>query len=388
MIDFVYHNPVKILFGRKKLTLLATELKGLGKKPLIVCGQNHLFKNSVFEQINTLLSEADIPYHLFRGIQANPVLSKVYEGITQYRDQHCDCIIAIGGGSVIDTAKAISVGVVHDYDIWNLFLGKKSIQQTVPIITIPTTAGSGSEVNGGMVITNDFHNLKLGYAHRLLFPRICIADPSLTLSLPEKQTIDGMIDACIHCLEPYLSHQSDNIIFQPRLLELIIHSILKVGTSLRETPQSYHLRAEMLWLSGLAMNGLGTSGLGRVQFELHLLEHSLSALDSAISHGEGLASLLTGWLTFNSVRLSERIDRLNLCLIENQFQLPVRDNTNLIDYFNNLLSEFKAPRSISDIGITSKDIPRLVMHCMVQAKIWKMKHCHERYLADIFAACL
>lgn len=388
MRDFVYHNPVKILFGEQKLALLPTEIGSLGQKPLIVCGQRHLFESATFERICALLQASGITYHLFSGVQANPVLSKVHAGIAQYRQQQCDCIIAIGGGSVIDTAKAISVGSVHDYNVWKLFLGKKTIRQTVPVIAIPTTAGSGSEVNNGMVITDDRHNLKLGYGHRLLFPRVCIADPCLTVTLPQKLTTDGVIDAFVHCLEPYLSHQSPQARFQPRFLELLIKMILNTGISLIKDPQSYSLRAEMLWMSGLAMSGISTSGLGRLQFELHLLEHSLSALDSTISHGDGLAALLPGWLNGNADRLTTRLNCLSNYLSQ-ATDNPVRLSTHPVAYFKKILATLNAPQSLTDLGIVKKDIPQLVAHCQLQARIWKMKQCSSSdYLASLFNTCL
>ena len=271
----------------------------------------------------------------------------------------------MGGGSVIDAAKAISAGISVEHDIWKFFTGKKSVHQCVPLITIPTAAGSGSEINHGMVITHDEHQLKFGFAHRLLYPRICLADPSLTITVGADQTAYGCVDALCHCLEPYLTTRSEGIEFQRGFLENTARTIVESTMGCLKCPDSYMHRSALLWASMMAISPISTAGLGRIYHSLHVLEHGISAHHD-VAHGAGLAALLTGWLSFHEQEFSDLISRWG----ERVFGLSsIQQPSETIESVRSFLGSLGLPLSLGDLGLTDKDLDPVASHAVAQLKV-------------------
>ena len=368
MENFVYHHPVKIIFGDDVLDQLGHELSSLGSHVLFVYGQASIKKTGLYERITGILENSGIGYTEFGGIHPNPLLSTVREGITAARESGCEAILAVGGGSVIDSGKAISAGVLVEHDIWKFFTGKKTVAQALPLLSIPTVAGSGSEINHGMVLTNDELRLKFGFAHRHLYPRVCIADPSLTCSVTAEQTGYGCVDALCHSLEPYLTTRAVGIEFQKRYLENCARTIIQAARGCIDSPDSYDHRASMLWSSMMAMSPLSTAGVGRVHHSLHVIEHGLSALHN-IPHGAGLAALLIGWLNYHLKQWENSISGWG----EEVFgvagdSLPQKAEAT-IESLKRLLISLGCPTCLDDLGLTEKDIGPIAAHAREQLRV-------------------
>ena len=384
MENFVYHHPVKIIFGRQALDQLGRELAELGSRVLLVYGHNSLVQSGIHRRISKILQDSGIEFVDFGGIRPNPTLSTVRQGILKAREAKCEVILSVGGGSAIDTAKAISAGLLVEHDVWQFFNGKKSVRQSVPLITIPTAAGSGSEINHGMVITHDEHRLKFGFAHRLLYPRVCLADPSLTFTVGADQTAYGCVDALCHCLEPYLTTRANGIEFQRRFLENAARTIIDATRGCLENPGSYTQRSALLWSSMMAMSPTSIAGLGRIYHSLHVLEHGLSAHHD-IPHGAGLAALLTSWLTCHQDEFRNTISQWG----EQVFGLTGPQKSSVtIEWLRSLLDSLGLPLSLGDLGLVDKDLDAIASHAAAQLKVRKIPGLDESRALEILRQAL
>src|SRR5210317_976724 len=180
MKNFVFHNPTKILFGKDTIPSIGDETAAFGKKTLMVYGQNSIKENGIYDQVTKSLQDAGVTIVEHGGVKSNPVLSHVHEGIKLAKEHNIEVIVAVGGGSVIDSAKAISAGALIEHDVWKFFTGKKSVKDALPLTCVLTLAASGSEMNSGMVVTNEETKQKFGFANKLLFPKTSILDPTST----------------------------------------------------------------------------------------------------------------------------------------------------------------------------------------------------------------
>ncbi len=387
MDKFVYHHPVKVLFGQGVIDSVGSEAAGLGSNALLVFGRQSSRKYGLGERVAASLKAHGVSVAKWGGVRPNPLLSKAQQGIETARVHGCDMVVGLGGGSVLDTAKAIAAGVAANHDIWKFFTGKKSVTATLPLITIPTVAGSGSETNNAMVLTHDEQRLKFGFGHRLLFPAVCLADPSLTCTVPAAQTAYGAVDALCHCLDPYFSSRATGTQFQLGFLEHLCRTIIDAADRLRETPDSYDDRATMLWSASLAMAPLAVAGLGKVSFAIHLLEHGLSAATD-LAHGAGLAALLPGWLRYHQDELSERLARFGVQVFDTGRLDERRQAGAAITALEAFLRRSGCPVSLTEAGITRRHFPGLIDHCLQQARIWRMKDCDGPALEAMLEACL
>lgn len=386
MDNFVYHHPVKIMFGAGNLDSVGTEVGALGNRVLLVYGQASLKENGILARVVKALSEQGLEIFELPGVQPNPLLSFVHNGISKARRHNCNVILAVGGGSVIDTAKTIAAGVSVNHDVWKFFTGKKSVHSRLPIVTVPTIAGSGSEINHGIVLTNDEKQLKFGFGHRFLIPDVCIADPSLTFSVPASETAAGGIDTICHCLEPYLSTTAKDIPLQKGFLETIGKTMVDSVPACLKNPQSYQDRSTMLWCSMAAMSGYGSVGLGKVYFSLHALEHPVSVL-TGIAHGHGLAALLPGWLDFHKDRLAERLGEWGVHVFGVKAGTPIETADATIAAFRTFLQTIDCPVSLRQIGCSPKDLDDFANHAMAQARIWRLKHFTVNSTREILELC-
>ena len=206
MQNFVFHNPTKILFGKNTVPAIGNETALFGKKVLLVYGTGSIKKTGLYDRVIESLQKAELTVIEHPGVQSNPVLSHVHEGIALAKEHSCQVVCAVGGGSVLDEAKAICAGSTVEHDVWKFFTGKKSVKQPLPLTTVLTLAASGSEMNSGMVITNEKTSQKFGFANKHLHPKTSILDPTLTFSVPPDYTAFGAVDAIAHVLEFLFHH--------------------------------------------------------------------------------------------------------------------------------------------------------------------------------------
>ncbi len=387
MHNFVWHNPTKVLFGCDTLPKIGAETAAWGKKVLLVSGQASLKRNGLHEQITHSLREAGLDIIEHDGVRSNPLLSHAHEGIAKARAHRVEVIVAAGGGSVLDTAKAIGAGAVVEHDVWKFFIGKKGIKGTLPVLTLPTLAASGSEMNSGMVLTNDQTLEKFGFGHRLLFPKVSILDPRTTCTVPPNYTAFGAVDALSHVLEFYLTTNEAETSVQDRLMEGLMENAMAACTRSLADPHDYPARADLMWVAALALSGLSAAGLGRVGFPMHLIEHSLSALYD-IPHGAGLAVVMLGWLRHHQQSHAKRIAQLGRRVFGLRASLAEPQAAEqTITALHSWLRSVQAPTTLAELAVPLTDIPRISENTQGLARIWRLADSTPQQVATILHLC-
>ncbi|WP_448874753.1 iron-containing alcohol dehydrogenase [Desulfobulbus propionicus] len=387
MHNFVFHNPTKVLFGRGTLAALGSETLAWGRKALLVHGQGSLKRNGLHGQIMDNLRESGIEVIEHGGVRSNPLLSHAREGVAKAKAAKVEVIVAAGGGSVIDTAKAVGAGAVVEHDLWKFFTGKRGIKGTLPVLTVPTVAASGSEMNSGMVLTNDQTREKFGFGHRLLHPKVSFLDPTTTFTLPPDHTAFGAIDALNHVLEFYLTTTGANTPVQDRLMEGLIENAMTACTRCLAVPHDYDARSDLMWTAALALSGLTAAGLGRVGFPMHLIEHSLSALFD-VPHGAGLAVVMLGWLRVHRKDCAPRIAQLGRRVLALTEPADRKATDQTLARLEQWLRSVGAPTTLDQLGISAADIPALSENTRGLARIWRLREYSPEKVAVILQACL
>jgi len=308
MRNFTFQNETKIEFGKESYKKLPEQFKKDGiDKILMVYGRNSIKKIGLYDTLIKDLKDAGIEVIEISGVQPNPRLSLVKEGLEKFKNEKCQAILAVGGGSVIDTSKAISAGYFYDGDIWDLFAKKAPVKEGLPIYTILTLSATGSEMNGNAVITNEKTNQKWDISSKALFPVVSYIPPELQFSLPKSQTINGGVDAISHVMEFYFDTTPRTEI-QDALAEGIIKTVIKATETLIEDPEDYQCRAALAWGATLALNGLLATGKQGGDWSSHMIEHALSA-KTDVAHGKGLAIVFPAFLEFSKSKIMEKLDR-------------------------------------------------------------------------------
>ena len=386
MDNFVFHNPTKVIFGRNVLEQSGRETALFGRRVLLVSGRNSAKASGIYDTVLQSLTEHCERVVEFGGIQANPVTAKVREGAALARENNTDVICALGGGSVMDSAKAIAAAVPAAHDVWKFFTGKKPVKSCLPVITVPTLAASGSEVNSGMVLTNSETGQKFGFGNRHLNPKVAIMDPEATFTVPHNQTVYGCVDALSHLMELYFTNSIENPSFQNNFITGVARTIFENCEPALKSPTSYSHRANLMWSASLALNGLSAAGLGKVGFPMHLIEHPLSARYN-LAHGEGLAIVSIGWLRYSRNEIKDRIvDFFQSAAPQLVNAKPDAEST--IDNFEMWLSSLGAPTRLEDAGIHKEDFDLLAESSAAQAKIWRMREYDKEKVKDVLTACL
>ncbi len=293
MLNFRHHIPTIVYFGKGQISALSDELKSRAKKILIVTGEGSIKKYRIFDDAIEQVNKAGIAYTELSGIKPNPRLESVYKGINICRKENLDFILALGGGSVIDAAKAIAMGVKYSGDVWDFFTKDISCQAALPVGVVLTLAATGSEMNGNTVITREDTQRKLAYSSGLLRPAFSILDPEYTFTVNKYHTAAGVVDIMAHVFEQYFSRTKASGV-QDRLAEALLKVCIKYGPVACKKPDNYDARANIMWAGSLALNDL--IGEGKQQdWASHAIEHELSA-EYDISHGAGLAIIIPNWM--------------------------------------------------------------------------------------------
>lgn len=308
MTHFTYHNPTRIEFGPDKENQIGKWLKEdeIGKV-MLVYGTGSIKNNGLYDRVIENLANEGIEYIELGGVISNPILSKVYEGIDLARMFDAQAILAVGGGSVIDTAKAIAAGVAYGGDVWDLYLGQSAVNKALSVYTIVTLAAAASEMNGNSVITNEVTRQKYSIGSKLLNPKLSIVNPELMMSVSKEYLAYSASDIIAHAIETYFT-ATDHPRFQSRLVESIVKSVIELTDRLMEHPDDYDARAEFAWVSSQALNGLTTSGTGGGNWPNHMIEHALSALFN-IPHGAGLSIVVPAWMSWYKEKNKVQFER-------------------------------------------------------------------------------
>ncbi len=259
MINFTFAIPTKIIFGKGAEQKLGREIASRGKKALLHYGGGSIKQNGVYDKVVASLKDAGVEYVELGGVKPNPRLSLVYEGIELCRKQGVDFILAVGGGSAIDSAKAIAVGVPYEGDVWDFYTGKATPDAALPVGTVLTIAAAGSEMSTGSVITNEDGMFKRAVNSSLIYPAFSILNPEFTYSLPAYQTSCGVSDILAHLMERYFTNVK-GVGTTDRLLEGAMKSIIESGLLALEKPDDYDVRSEIMWTGAIAHNNLLNTG--------------------------------------------------------------------------------------------------------------------------------
>lgn len=359
MINFNFVSPTKIYFGKDKENELSNILSEMNvHKVLLVYGQGSIIKNGLYDKITKNLQTAGIFYKELSGIRPNPANSKTIEGIKICRENDIRFILAIGGGSVIDTAKSISVGFYYDGDPFDFNLHKVKPTKALPVGVILTISASGSELSDSCVIMDDETKKKCGFNSDIVRPQFAIMNPEITYGVNKYQTGCGIVDIISHSLERYFS-KSDEFEMSDSLALAVIKETIIAGNAVIDNPKDYNARASLMILGSYSHNGL--TSLGKVKdMPIHTLEHALSAYDISIAHGAGLAVLIPGWMSFCYMNDVDKFSRFS----NEIFNISCKDKVesakigiqSLKDYFKKI----GMPTTLGELNLTKKDIPHLV----------------------------
>lgn len=296
MENFVFFPATKYVFGKGVENQVAVQLKAFGmKKPLIVYGKGSVVRSGLLDRVKKSLSDAGFSFEELGGVQPNPVDEKVYEGIELAQKTGIDSVLAVGGGSSIDTAKAIAAGMLYDGDFWDFYCGKAKVKDALPVGVVLTIPAAGSEGSRNTVITNLRTGQKLGMGCDPLRPKFALMNPELTFTLPPYQTAAGITDMLAHLMERYFSNTPE-VEITDRLGEGVMKAIIEEAPKVMTDPHNYDARANIMWSGTLAHNGV--CGCGREEdWATHGLEHELSSL-YGVTHGAGLAVMFPAWMTY------------------------------------------------------------------------------------------
>ena len=297
MNNFDWYAPTHIVFGRGTESEVSSLLKSSKcNRVLLHYGSGSVIRTGLLDKIKSSLDKEGIDYVELGGVVANPRLSLVYEGIELAKSKGVDFILAVGGGSVIDSAKAIAYGAVADFDVWDLYDRKRTPESALPVGVILTIAAAGSEMSNSSVITNEDGGIKRGYSNNMVRPKFAILNPELTMTLPDFQTACGCTDIMMHTMERYFT-SAGNMELTDGIAEALLRTVIKNALILVEDPKNYEARAEVMWAGSLSHNGLTGCGNGGDDFATHRIEHEISGMFN-VAHGAGLAAIWGSWARY------------------------------------------------------------------------------------------
>ncbi len=363
MNNFTFWNPTKIIFGRDTLSGVAAELESAGlSRVLLLYGKGSIFRNGVHDKVVRSLEESGIAYIELGGVQPNPVISKVREGIELCRAEGLQAIVPVGGGSVYDTAKGIAAGFPYDGDVWDLFNDRVPVPAGVlPVYGILTTSATGTEMNRNAVVTHDEENLKWALHNDLLYPAVSVIDPSIQASLPPEQTARGTVDTIAHVLEVYFDG-TRGLDLMNDYAESLVRNSIRHGRILMSDPESYESRAELAWASTLALNDSTKAGRSNGDWSSHAIEHSLSALYD-VAHGTGLAIVMPAWMKYVSAENADLFARFAERVFGIEEGSEAERAAAGIEALKAFFLELGEPVTLEAIGVGEEDIPAIVANC-------------------------
>lgn len=365
MYNFEYYTPTFIEFGKKSEEKVAQLIKAQnGKKVLIHYGGHSAKKSGLIDKIEKLLTEENIPYVELGGVVPNPRLSLVYKGIELAKKENVDFILAVGGGSVIDSAKAIGYGIANEGDVWDFYAQKRVTDKCVPVGVVLTIAAAGSEMSNSSVITNDETGLKRSYHTEISRPRFAIMNPEFTMTLPEYQTACGCTDIMMHTMERYFT-AGETMELTDKIAESVMQIVLKNALILLEQPDNYEARAEVMWARSLSHNGLTGCGIKNKDFATHMLEHELGGVYD-VAHGAGLAAVWGSWARYVYKECLGRfkkfaINVMNVEEVGSDEEIALKG----IEAMEKFYHSIGMPTSIKELGLelSDADIEKLADQC-------------------------
>ncbi|MBQ9201993.1 MAG: iron-containing alcohol dehydrogenase [Bacteroidales bacterium] len=366
MKDFIYYAPTEVVFGRESEDKTADEVKKYGgHKVLVHYGGQSARRSGLLDKVCHQLNESGIEVVELGGVVPNPRLSKVREGIALARREGVDFILAVGGGSVIDSAKAIAYGAVYDGDVWDFYLHRAEAVACLPVGVVLTIPAAGSEMSEASVVTNEDGDIKLGYSSDLSRPRFAIMNPERTFTLPAWQTAAGVTDIMMHIMERYFTHD-DDMTLTTEIAEGILRTMKDSVFAVLKNPSDYRHRAQIMWGGSVAHNGL--TGCGVLDdWATHQLEHELSGMFD-VTHGAGLAAVWPSWARYVYRENVSRFVRFAVKVmgVENDFSDPEGTALRGIEAMERFYRAIGMPVNIHELigrEVTDEEIHEMVRKC-------------------------
>ena len=358
--DFTYYNPTRIHFGRDAIGHLTEELIHYGKNVLLVYGKGSVKKSGLYDNVLAILKQADKNVTELSGIKSNPSYTQLLEGARLVREHQIDLILAVGGGSVIDCAKGISVSAYCDGDPWQKYwIDFQPIEnKIVPVGAILTMVGTGSEMNGGSVITNEEKMLKCGRVFPAeVNPKFSILNPTYTYSVPKYQMASGIFDTTSHLMEQYFSGDDDNT--TDYVIEGVLHSLIHSAKIAMQNPNDYEARSNIMWCATIGLNTI--TGLSKQQdWEVHMIEHQLGAYTDC-AHGAGLAVISLPYYRMIAPYGIDKFVRFakNVWDIDTDSLSKTEAAEAGIEKLRDFIKELELPLTLRDLGATEEMLPKI-----------------------------
>ncbi|WP_304159402.1 iron-containing alcohol dehydrogenase [Fusobacterium ulcerans] len=385
MKNFNYNVSTKILFGTGKVDELGNEVKKIGSKVLLVYGKGSIKKNGLYDKVIEVLKREEITIFELPNVDPNPRIECVYYGAEICKREGIELVLAIGGGSTIDCAKAIAAQSRYNGDVWEDLYVKNKIKQltsALPVASVLTLAATGSEMNGNSVISNMNENRKLSIGIDLLRPVFSILDPIYTYSVNKYQTAAGTADIMSHIFEQYFSPDHDGFL-QNRLMEGLLKTIIHFGPIAYNEPENYEARANLMWGSSLALNGLLTYGKISTDWATHGMEHELSAYHD-ITHGVGLAILTPVWMEYVlSDENVHRFEEYGKYVWDISGDDPMAIAKEAINKTREFFKSLNIPSTLQEVGIKEENLEKMADAAVAFGPLGTMKKLHKADVLEI-----
>jgi alcohol dehydrogenase YqhD (iron-dependent ADH family) len=355
MFDFKYYTPTKVVFGKNAEDKVADLVKEFGgKKLLIHYGGGSVIRSGLMQRVTDKLDAAGIKYVKLGGAVPNPHLSLVYEGIELCKKEGVDFLLAVGGGSAIDSAKAIGYGLMNEGDVWDFYDYKRQAKACMPLGVILTLAATGSEMSDSSVITKEEGLVKRGYSSDYCRPRFAFLNPELTMTLPDYQTACGCTDIMMHTMERYFTN-GGNMELTDSMAEALLRTVKENALILTRDPNNYDARAEVMWAGSLSHNGLTGCGNDGGDWMTHKLEHELGGLYD-VAHGAGLAAIWGSWARYVYKNCLPRFKRYAI----NVMGVPAEGSDEEIalkgiEAMEDFYRAIKMPTNLRELGVEASD---------------------------------
>jgi len=354
---------------------------------LLVYGMGSVKTNGVYDQAVASLAEAGIEIVEFGGVKSNPLMSYARKGVELAKAEKVDMVVAIGGGSVIDTSKSICAGAVTDTDILEFFVFTSNVDTALPLLTAVTIPAAGSEMNGGMVLTRDETLDKLGTPnYPPLYPKVSILDPTVTYTIPQSYTAYSAADSMSHLLEGYLTQTDEWTPIQDRFVEGLCKSIMEAADKAVADPKDFQGRATLMWGATMAFNDLAWMGIGPFSFPNHMLEHPLSAIYD-IAHGAGLSIVMLAWMKYAAENGNPRIAKFARNVFDVQADDDLAAAGEGIEAFRAWLTKAGSCTCFADAGIPESDIDRITERTVALANLWGAESYNAENISEIYRMC-
>lgn len=388
MDGFNFKLPTEFVFGKDTEYEVANLIKKYGgTRVLVHYGSKSCIKSGLLDRVKKTLDEANITYFLLGGVEPNPKSSLVNEGIALARCNNIDFILAVGGGSVIDSSKAIGMGALYDGDFWDIYSGIYYPTKTIPVGTILTIAAAGSEGSSSSVITNDKLGLKRGHTNEVIRPVFSILNPMLTTTLPAYQTACGITDIMAHAFERYLTNTKD-VEISDRLIEAMLLTLINEAPKVMKDLTNYEARANIMWCGCVTHNDI--IGMGRSQdWASHQIEHELSGLYD-VAHGAGLAVVMPHYMEYVINHDPKRFQQMATRIFGvKETNDPLKDGLEGIKKLKEFLKSIGMPLTFEEINAKEEDIPYLVSKLGLNGKVRTgFTNLTDEDLTNIYKLCL